>query len=206
MFAFGREIWHGGAMDESTTFGRWAVVESALVRAFRIPKKDLSRFRARLTVLQRGGLLGRENQVGRGTAIAYGADEVRRLILAIALMEAGLPPSAVLKIVKNLWTQEIAEHFEQVVLAGENVFLGVSVSLMTGGWSHKRLPLIVLVHLTHADADHAAGLAALSETEQLIVLDVGKRWREFEAALKQGDKDEKKERLVGRRGLGSKSA
>jgi hypothetical protein len=180
-------------MDKSTTFGRWAVVESALVHAFRIGKKDLSRFRARLTMLQRGGLLGRENRVGRGTAIDYRSDEVRRLIFAIALMEVGLPPSAVLKIVKSLWTQKIAEMFERVVLAGESARLGVSVSLMTGGWSHKRLPLIVLVVLTHVDADHVTGLTVqASETEQLILLNVGKRWREFESALAatKGDEDE----------------
>jgi hypothetical protein len=172
-------------MDENT-FGRWATVEPALVRAFRIPQKDLPTLRSRLTVLQRRGVLGRENQVGRGTAIDYRTDAVRRLIFAIALMEVGLPPGAVLKIIKSLWTQKIAEMFERVVLFGERALLGVSVSLMTGSWSRKRLPTIVLVIRTHADADHASGLIVqASETDQLIVLDVGKRWREFEAAFKQ---------------------
>jgi hypothetical protein len=178
-------------MDENTVaFGRWATVEPALVRAFRIPKKDLPTLRSRLTVWQRRGVLGRENQVGRGTAIDYGTDEVRRLIFAIALMEVGLPPAAVLEIVTKMWTQKIAEMFERVVLAGERALLGVSVSLMTGSWSRKRLPTIVLVIRTHADADHATGLTVqASETDQLIVLDVGKRWREFVTALEQGAED-----------------
>lgn len=183
-----------GTMDK-TALGRRADIEGALARAFCISKKDLPAFRARLTVLQRGGLLGRKNQVGKGAAIAYGREEAWRLIFAVELMEAGLSPSAVLRIIRGLWTQKIDGLFKQVVLVeGESeakLFLALAVSLMRDSWSNKRLPIVGLYDpnkgMVLLDQDYAEGT---SRSMPKILLDVAERWREFEAALKQADESE----------------
>jgi hypothetical protein len=39
-------------------------------------------FRGRLTALQKGGLLGAENQPGRGHALRYGPDQLHRFVFA----------------------------------------------------------------------------------------------------------------------------
>jgi hypothetical protein len=168
---------------DSTALGRWAVIEAALAQAFRIDRKNLSAFRARLTVLQRGGLLGRENQVGKGTAIEYGRDEVWRLIFAVELMEAGFQPSMVLRIIKSLWVQKVAGLFKQVAESKPGAaFLALEVSLMSDSWSN-RLPEVLVfrpnqgILLTQRMGERAA----------LTLLNVARRWREFEAAFKQGD-------------------
>jgi hypothetical protein len=81
----------------------YKTVEAALVRMHGIIPDDVAAFRSRLGALQRGGLLGVENQPGKGRKLDYGNDQFRRLVLAVELIQAGLGPSIVLRLVKEGW-------------------------------------------------------------------------------------------------------
>jgi hypothetical protein len=162
---------------------RWAAIEGALAHAFRIAPKNLPAFRGRLALLQRGGLLGRENQVGKGTAIEYGRDEAWRLIFAVELLEAGLQPSAILRIVEGLWTEKIARLFRTVVLAegqSEKLFLALAISLMSDSWSKDRLPKVMLFRTNQPGTLQFAD-------DRVLVLNVAKRWADFVSVIEQED-------------------
>jgi hypothetical protein len=176
---------------EMSALGRFAAVEDALASAYRISKKDRSAFRARLTLLQRGGLLGRENQVGKGSAIDYGRDAAWRLIFAVELLEAGLPPSAILRIVKGRWTEEIAGLFEQAVESkSKAALLALAVSLMRDSWSNKLSSIVGLYDPQKGMVWVDREAESTSRSTPMILLNVAKRWRDFEAALKVGDASE----------------
>lgn len=81
----------------------YKTVEAALVRMHGIAPDDVAAFRSRLGALQRGGLLGAENQPGKGRKLEYGVDQFRRLVLAIELTQSGLGPGIVLRLVKDGW-------------------------------------------------------------------------------------------------------
>jgi hypothetical protein len=81
----------------------YKTVEAALVRMHNIPAADVAAFRSRLGALQRGGLLGAASQPGKGQKLIYTVDQFRRLVLAIELIESGLAPSIVLRLVKDDW-------------------------------------------------------------------------------------------------------
>jgi hypothetical protein len=81
----------------------YKTIEAALVRMHDIALEDVGAFRSRLGALQKGGLLGAENQPGKGQKLDYGIDQFRRLVLAIELTQAGLGPGVVLRLVKDGW-------------------------------------------------------------------------------------------------------
>jgi hypothetical protein len=168
--------------------GRLGIIEGALAQAFRIDRKNLPAFRARLVVLQGGGLLGRKNQVGKGQYIEYGRDEVWRLIFAVELLETGIAPSAILEIVRRQWTEEIARLFEEAVESKSE--LALAVSMMKGSWSKKLRPIVGLYDpvkgIVLLDQDTAKGT---SRSMPKILLNVAERWRDFETALEQEDED-----------------
>jgi hypothetical protein len=81
----------------------YAKVEAALIRVHNVAPEDVPAFRSRLGSLQRGGLLGAENQPGKGRKLDYGPDHFHRLVLAIELVQAGIAPGVILRLISEQW-------------------------------------------------------------------------------------------------------
>jgi hypothetical protein len=125
----------------------YSQVQAALVQTYAVPARDLGRFSARITFLQKGGLLG--VSPGKGRALSYTPDLMHRLIFAMELNEFGTTPQAVLETVGDLWNRRIRSIFENAEKAamnpagpGDIVLLLGGNSLMVGGWTStaKALP------------------------------------------------------------------
>lgn len=115
----------------------YAKVEAALVRMHGIADEDVAAFRSRLGSLQRGGLLGAQNQPGKGRRLEYGVDQFRRMVLAIELTQAGISPGVVLRLIKDGWERlngifNTAEHANMHPTPGNgnDVVLVLRVDLM----------------------------------------------------------------------------
>lgn len=90
---------------------RYGPIEDALMAIHRIPGELRSAFRARLAALQREGLLGAKNQVGRGHKLVYGPDELHRLVFASELLEFGVGRSTILSVVEKWWKSRLEKIF-----------------------------------------------------------------------------------------------
>jgi hypothetical protein len=82
----------------STTYAKFA---AALMRLHGIPAEQASAFHSRLGALQKAGLLG--DQPGRGNRIEYGPEHFHRALLAFELVQAGIPPGVILRLIKDCW-------------------------------------------------------------------------------------------------------
>jgi hypothetical protein len=89
----------------------YAKVEAALVKMHNIAPDDVSAFRARFGALQRGGLLGAENQPGKGRRLEYGPDQIHRAVLAFELVQAGVVPSIILPLIREYWDNKLRDIF-----------------------------------------------------------------------------------------------
>ena len=89
----------------------YAKVKSALVRMHNIAPDDVSAFRARFGALQRGGLLGAENQPGKGRRLEYGPDQIHRAVLAFELVQAGIAPGIILPLISDYWDNRLRDIF-----------------------------------------------------------------------------------------------
>jgi hypothetical protein len=96
---------------------RYGPIEDALMVIHRIPEGLRSAFRARLAGLQREGLLGPKNQVGKGQKLVYGPDELHRLVFASELLEFGVARLMVLLIVEKHWDPQLNKIFADAELA-----------------------------------------------------------------------------------------
>jgi hypothetical protein len=165
-------------------------VEAALVRTYGVRNRDLARFRARITFLQKGGLLG--VSPGKGKAVAYTPDLFHRLLFAMELAEVGVTPAAILQTVADLWERSIQRHFEKAERAlnaapdSQDIILLMSgVSLMVGGWvsTAKALPNVNGFPL-HRLADNMKLVLQHSDPKpRACILNLSERLRAFHAAL-----------------------
>jgi hypothetical protein len=89
----------------------YAKVEAALVQMHNIAPNDVPAFRSRFGALQRGGLLGAENQPGKGRKLEYGHDQMHRAVLAFELIELGVVPSIILPLVDEYWDSKLRDIF-----------------------------------------------------------------------------------------------
>jgi hypothetical protein len=115
----------------------YARVEAALVRMHGIAPQDVSAFNSRLGSLQRGGLLGAANRPGKGIKLEYGPEHFHRVVLAIELTQAGMPPVVVLRLVNEQWNKlrGIFAEAEHAIVHpakgnGNDVVLMLSMNLM----------------------------------------------------------------------------
>src|SRR5262249_21144356 len=90
---------------------RYAALEAALLRAYRIPDSEQGRFRGRLAALQKGGLL--DQQPGKGHALTYGPPDFHRVVFALELTEVGITPAVILKLVADLWDRKLGKIFAE---------------------------------------------------------------------------------------------
>jgi hypothetical protein len=170
----------------------YSPVETALVRTYGVRKRDIGRFRARLTFLQKGGLLG--VSPGKGKALRYTADLIHRLIFAAEMHEFGTPPQVVLETVADLWEPRIRRIFEQaetVAMASSEpsdndimMVLG-SNSLMVGAWTStaKALPNVNGFPLHKLDGNLKLLMHHDDPPPRAVVVNLSARLRRFHAAL-----------------------
>jgi hypothetical protein len=176
-----------GPQLETTTYSR---VEAALVTAYNVPDGDVGRFSARLTALQKGGLFGAKHQPGKGKALAYGSDQIHRLIFCVELAELGVAPGVALKLVEDLWDRRIRPIFlqaEAVKKPGDDdivLHMG-GVSLMVGGWA-SAVPNINRSPLRKLPADMAQWMKMDDDPlpPRAVVVNLSARLRRFHAALR----------------------
>jgi hypothetical protein len=91
----------------------YSKVERALIEMHGISAADILAFRSRFGALQRGGLFGAENQPGKGRRIVYGTDQLHRAVLAFELVQAGIGPSAILRLIADYWTDRLRDIFSK---------------------------------------------------------------------------------------------
>jgi len=165
-------------------------VEAALVRTYGVRRADLPRFRARITFLQKGGLLG--VRPGKGKAISYTPDLLHRLVFAMELSEVGVTPAATLTTVADLWDKSIRRHFEkaeQTVNAApgpQDVILTMGgVSLMVGGWTStmEAIPNVNGFPLRRLADKMDLLLRHADPAPRAVVINISQRLRDFHAAL-----------------------
>jgi len=89
----------------------YAKVEAALVRMHDVAPNEVPAFRPRFGALQRGGLLGTENQPGKGRKLEYGPDQFHRAVLAFELVQAGIAPSIILSLIDKYWDKKLRDIF-----------------------------------------------------------------------------------------------
>src|SRR5262249_52121989 len=144
-------VWHMSHRQNLGKFGKgpqmpalppftvpYKTVEAALVRAHGIAPDNVAAFRSRLGALQRGGLLGAENQPGKGQKLQYGPDHFHRLLMAVELTQAGFGPAVILRLVSEHWDKLLrkiivsADHITHHEPGNEenDVMLSLRVDLM----------------------------------------------------------------------------
>src|SRR4029077_9322979 len=89
----------------------YAKVEAALVTMHNVAPNDVPAFRSRFGALQRGGLLGAENQPGKGRKLVYGPDQFHRAVFAFELIQLGVAPSIILPLIEGHWDSKLRGIF-----------------------------------------------------------------------------------------------
>ena len=176
----------------------YSPVETALIRTYGVRKRDIGRFRARITFLQKGGLLG--VSPGKGKALRYTPDLFHRLIFATELAEFGVSPSGVLALVKSQWENRLRKIFQAAEGAamidpgpnGENtggdIILHMGgVRLMTDTWSNA-VPNINSCALHKLSDNMTAWMRMLPDDPaglppRALAINLSMRLRAFHSAL-----------------------
>jgi hypothetical protein len=165
-------------------------VEPALVRTYGVQERDLGRFRARITFLQKGGLLG--VSPGKGKALRYTPDLIHRLIFATELAEFGVMPQAVLETVADLWDSRIRSIFQRAEKTArgpagpdDRVLLLGGISLTVGGWTStaKALPNVNDFPLHRLAANLDLLMRYDDPPPRAMVVNLSARLRSFHNAL-----------------------
>ena len=118
----------------------FASVEAALIACYRVAPADQARFNARLTHAQKAGLF--DVRPGKGTRLAYGPDELHKLVLICELSELGIAPAVQLGLIAALWDQRLREIFKSAESAAMHppgghdiIVILFGASLMVEGWA-----------------------------------------------------------------------
>lgn len=169
-------------------------VEPALVQTYSVRARDLGRFRARITFLQKGGLLG--VSPGKGKALRYTPDLIHRLIFASELAEVGAMPQAVLETVADLWESRIRRIFERAEKAASGpsspndiVMMLGSSSLLVGAWTStaKALPNVNGFPLRRLAGNLELLLKHGHPAPRALVVNLSERLRTFHTALAEAE-------------------
>jgi hypothetical protein len=189
----------------------YGAVEAALVRAYRIPGEAAGAFRGRLGALQKQGLLGAKNQPGKGVALRYGPDQFYRLILACELLEFGISPAMVLRIVESLWERRLQKIFSDAEIAvvkhedagPDDIILHMGgVHLLVTGWSDA-VPNVNSCPLNKL-SDHVAMWMSIRPDDpsglppRALITNLSMRLRAFHTALGSSYMDELRAERTGR--------
>jgi hypothetical protein len=168
----------------------YSVIDGALIRTYEVQERHLGRFRARITFLQKGGLLG--VSPGKGKALRYTPDLIHRLIFATELAEFGVMPQAVLETIADLWDSRIRSIFQRAEKAAggqpgpdDVVLLLGGISLTVGGWTStaKALPNVNSFPLHRLAANLDLLMRYDDPPPRALVVNLSARLRRFHDAL-----------------------
>jgi hypothetical protein len=173
-----------------------APVEAALVRAYGVAPDDLTAFRGRLAMLQKGNLFGADQRPGKGHKVTYRPDHLHRLIFCCELAELGVAPRGQLKLVAEFWDSRIRPIFAEAgtidrlnAAAGDNdiALLLTGVSLMAGAWAGGTVPNINSCPLGKLADNLKLAIRPNSENDPLLpralVVNLTARLRKFHSLL-----------------------
>jgi hypothetical protein len=148
---------------------------------------------ARLTFLQKGGVLG--VSPGKGRALAYTPDLIHRLIFSVELAEIGVTPAATLGTIEDLWEKRVRPPFtraEKAAMAApgpEDIILQLGgVSLMVGGWTSVAMavPNVNACELRKLPDNMLTWMRTENDppwVPRVLVINLSDRLRRFHAAL-----------------------
>jgi hypothetical protein len=97
-------------MKPLTTTFSYAQVESALMRARRVPPSMTAAFRARLSYFQRLGFA--PGNPGKGRRIVYEREDVLKWAIALMLADFGLEPATAKSFLETHWRKSIGPGLE----------------------------------------------------------------------------------------------
>jgi hypothetical protein len=164
----------------------YAYLEAALVEMHGIAGVDVPAFRSRFGALQRGGLLGAKSQPGKGRKLEYGPDQFRRSVLAFELVQAGVGPSVILRLIADHWAR-LNDIFAKAEFANSRetsdvilIFAGIAM-----GFGDEPIP-----NINHVTADKLLErLTFALDGERLparvLLVNLSQRMRAFQAALEK---------------------
>jgi hypothetical protein len=184
--------------DAGFTADRWQV-EHALAAAFGIAARNLPAFRSRLGELQRQGILG--VAPGRGKKIVYTPAEAARLVFALSLVQAGLTPAIIQRVISDYWDTQLAPIFRDAVYwfgrtdapttQDEDIIIVFGIRLATESAAHA-MPTIASCKLRELGR---RAEVSLQDAEPRLLFNVTQRFRKFYEALKEvNSREEPKQR------------
>lgn len=167
------------------TIAYWQV-EHALAATFGVSEKNLPAFRSRFGELQRGGLFGAKNMLGKGKKLAYVPDQFNRLLFAFSLGQFGLTPNIILRVVRDYWTSQLDPIFRQAArVAVENedqradIVLVFSIRLVSDGVA-TAVPTIASCPLSRLPNRIEIGL---QDDQARLLVNLTERLRRFHSHL-----------------------
>ena len=183
-------------MSAVTVEFSYGTVETALMTVYGIPEDARLTFRSWLGSLLKAGLLGEAARVGKGGTLKYSLDHLHRLLLAMELSEAAVPPNVILGLVRDFWTKRLVRIFERaeqrIIYAAspaDIVLCFVSTQFRSGPLS-KREPVPNINSSTLGKLPDLLSLAFRDDlpgnlAPRVLAVDLSSRLRSFHAALAQ---------------------
>ena len=159
----------------------YAEVEATLAHLHGIDARALPAFRSRFGALQRGGLLAK--QPGKGIRLRYGPDDFHRVLLAFELVQAGIAPAIILRLINDYWDRRLRPIFRKAEQAAmfpaprntNDEVLALNLALLAG-------EVIGINHTTLDKVGHLATFALESESHppvRILILNLSSRLRTF---------------------------
>lgn len=192
------QMFSGNLSKSSVTAGKaqqvvdfsYNSIEAAFAETYSVRARDLGRFRARLTFLQKGGLLG--VSPGKGKPLRYTPDLIHRMLFAVELAEWGVMPAETLGTVADLWESRIRRIFERAEKAAmapsgpdDIVLMLASTSLTVGAWTStaKAMPNVNGFPLHRLAGNLDLLMRYGDPPPRAMVVNLSLRLRAFHAAL-----------------------
>jgi hypothetical protein len=202
--AFPAMVWHNPDIPgEGSTGGgmftiSYGLLEKALAVAYGIPESAREAgFRGWVTNLQKLGLFGAHTRVGRGSTVQYGPDELHRLVVALELSEAGIPPASVVSLINAYWEPKIKDivmtaerTVEREGPPGDDIVLHLGgISLRSGLLKGARSPAAPNInHCRLGELPHYVAMWMKMGPHdpvppRAVILNLSERLRRFHTAL-----------------------
>ncbi|OKO73750.1 hypothetical protein AC629_36415 [Bradyrhizobium sp. NAS80.1] len=143
-------------MPFTTTYAK---LEAALVRLHGIPTDQVPAFRARFGALQRGGLFGNDRP-GKGRKLEYTPDHFHRAVVAFELIQAGIAPGVILRLIEEHW-----DRLSAIVMKAEKANMRHSAEDKAND-----VVLALSLSLIDQDAVEAINSTTRDEVGQMVML------------------------------------
>ena len=166
----------GWQMPFTTTYAK---LEATLVRLHGIPADQVPAFRARFGALQRGGLLG-DDRPGKGRKLEYTPDHFHRAIVAFELVQAGIGPGVILRLIEEHW-----DRLSAVVMKAEKANMHPSEGNANDVVLVLSLALIddTIQSINSTTRDKVGQMAALMLDARLLLVNLSAQLSRFHETL-----------------------